>query len=264
MPIIWETIIRKLSGTDVVNSLKVSKGLRSVLGQCLASNTQLHEEMNIAATVSAAVKSGKLQSTVQVKFKRKKFRDPGKQICDSKDATYSIDNVWFHKQFQTEHFNIAKLNQNNEVVFKTSLGTMKNQNFYQIQASSTRDDNMFFVADKGQINLVKITSNEAKIVSNRDDSHVFSFAEEYGRPQSVRYRLYSLSGLEDELNDRQHDEADHDDDDGNKGSSSIVMKFLDSDDEPTRSVVVFKSKKCIDDVYHTASNEEVTCLYNVL
>ncbi len=97
---IWENVLGNLSGADVANCLKACKSLRAAVGQCLASNSRIREEMDVAATVSA-IKSRRLHHTVQVQFKIRKIHDEEHVMYgpEPKDAFCDIDNI--HKVTST-------------------------------------------------------------------------------------------------------------------------------------------------------------------
>ncbi len=58
MPHLWESIILKLSANDVACSLKVSRGMRSAVGQCLTPESSLRQIMDMKARADAISRGG--------------------------------------------------------------------------------------------------------------------------------------------------------------------------------------------------------------
>ncbi len=68
-PIIWETIMSNVSGADVANCLKVSKGLRHLIKQCMQENSIFCQQMHVAAAASALGK-GWIRSKIRSEERR--------------------------------------------------------------------------------------------------------------------------------------------------------------------------------------------------
>ncbi len=254
MPIIWEAIMRNISGLDVANCMKVSRAMRSVIGQCLDSSCRLRQEMNVAATVSA-VKAGKMQSTVEVEFKRKK-----KPYYDYRgQAFYAIDNMWFYSQEDTCDIKVIALGQNNEVVFKKSLRRIRRLLNDSITVYPCRDAKRYFVNNNGTSDLIKVKSRRAKLVS-KTDSEVYTdwgcLVLENGCgyldkgclevPCCVSYKLYQ--GVNEEADSR-----------------GYFMMLLDP--KGIRRDITLLHKRVLDfhsDVCHATSREQVEFITNTI
>ncbi len=169
MPIIWEAVMHNLSETDVARCMKVCRALRSVLRQCLTSNSKMRKELDVAATVRA-LKVGYVQSTLQVSFELEKTWGPvGPYYTNHPnfdDSFFVLDNIWFRKEGRTKWIDIFKLGPHGEgVYFEEPLKTNSWLHDCNIKVCPTTNAKRVFIFQQGMRNLINVESESAAIVS---------------------------------------------------------------------------------------------------
>ncbi len=179
---IWEIILSNVSGTDVVNCLKVSKGLRFLVKQCILRNSMIRQKVDAAITVSA-LKKGFILS----KFSH---RMAFVGSCDAAPA-FCLDGAWYNSTNKV----LRKVGPHGKVI----AATLPAVNYDFIRVFPTMDNKEIFVATNQKLTLFNLDSkNKYSIVE--DDETIEGEERIPQRLCYIQYRLYICKGsLENEV-----------------------------------------------------------------
>ncbi len=223
IPRIWEIIMSYISGTDVANCLKVCKGLRFVIGQCLYFSSRFRQEMDIAATASAISKGW-----IKSKYKLELSSKLGKNV--SKTMTYSIDRRWYYNGRRKICFKPQLRKVSKPIQLPKVIGPIYN-------VFPTMDPKYVYVQCSRRLALLELKKSIVKAIFDpEDDIGLEKIPQE---PFCIQYRLFAKS---------EHD--------GNR--VIVIMRLVNSSRYAVKNVTLYHLEGNSNiDLPHVSSNEEV-------
>ncbi len=177
MIIVWETIMLNLSGSDIANCLRVCRGLRWAIRQCLETNSRLRLRADQAAMASSLSK-GWIQSKATIAFKGLE-EPPGYVSC-------TLDGNFYNPNRKT----IVKLDsygKQNNIPLPAGIKGVFNV------LPTMQEDLVMADLGKGKMALFKILPHEVKEIK-------YETCPEYAKDQEnmqkepsccIKYRLFT-------------------------------------------------------------------------
>ncbi len=221
VPLVWETIMCNLSGEDMANCLRVSKGLRSVILDCMDRNVKFRHQMHAAATCSATKKSRASRSVSQI------------QICGSIGALRAVDSILL-----SGGRTVLKTNRNGKTleipIAKSAEGSRP---WMLLNVHPTLDKDSMYLEEECGCTLLDLSKSDVKTIPQpvQADRREWNF---FGsEPRCLRYRLFSERKVCGE-------------------KQSVIMSLLDNSGK-IRSEVLLGTIGGNATLRHAASNEEV-------
>ncbi len=243
---IWENIMLNLPGTDVANCLKVCKGLRSAIRQCLETSSKFKHVMDVAAT-AAAIGKGRILSSSKCTF------------TDGRDyhLLCALDGIWYHRkhnQSSCTRLDSAELQPNDSTNNPSvAKGNIRISSWYSnIVIHPTLDPKMALVQGESclssvvGVNTLVLDTQPIKLV--HDDFCKWLLPSEHQRveigqigqrPRCIRHRLFLLKNIAGER-------------------PNLVMNILNGTKDNSINDYVVISKPSSDKIMHLSSNEQVT------
>ncbi len=223
---IWETIIINLCVTDIANCLKVCKGLRWAIRQCLLTNSRLKLKLDQETMVSS-LKKGWIQSKAMITFEGL-TKDPDFY------PTFTIDGTFVNRSSST----IVKLDSSGMPY--NIPGPSGIQGFSQI-FPTMEEDLVYAECGYGELALFKICPHEVKEIKYNIFAD-YPIGQEiiHEGPCCIRYRLFTSE-------------------ENRKDCVIILMKPLYPSVTCSKVVPLYKvNKNETYSVFHVSSNEEVS------
>ncbi len=235
MPKVWENILSHTSGGDVANCLKVCKGLRNVIEQCISSSTRFRHEIDVAATTAAMAKS-RIHSKLETKFRWK--------MPLNYDYMFALDDMWYYMRPEVDKIEFIQLDQSSKSTKKGSFRTKRCDTYPSFVIHPTQDPSKVFVQDPiVGLYPVKLGQGVAEMIPEHytiEGKYNSRFEKGHDRPCYIRYRLFVCSyGAKD----------------NNSKTATIFITLTDENGLFDRSKVLYKMESL--HFKHLASNEEV-------
>ncbi len=244
---VWDALVQRLTGTDVAICLKVSKKLRAVLGQCLASSTKLRQRMTVAVT-KEALTAGRALARHQVEFKR----DDLVNWTYSGSQVYALDEVLYQQQDKTAFTNILKMDpKGGKPVYKKSVVTGYSDKTYSgVSIHPTTNSNKVFLDSKINPFLLDFEPSRVKatpkkdfnMIGNGDPKKKVKEVEKWVEgsfPYYLRYLLFAENHIWGE------------------GKATLTMVTIDGDGNFDKSIELYQFHRYCPEVLHKESKEEV-------
>ncbi len=223
MPELWEILLLNISGSDLANCLRVCKTLRSIVKQCLRTNSKLRHKVDCAAT-SSAISKGVMSGKPKIPFSK------------MPKAVLALDGAWFDKGGTTVvrissygYLQVFRLprNDNGQAICKLDEGTLQ-------PTLDNRGD--VLLGDSNGVYLLRasqITPDSPTVTTIQCDiKNSVEFQPWFEEPRCARYRLCQFK------------------DPASPGHGQIVMWILDRNGMIDRPVVLYNYQMDLVNFFH--------------
>ncbi len=222
-PIIWETIMSNISGADVANCLKVCKGLRHLIKQCMNENSRFCQQMHVAAAASALGK-GWTRSKITHRIA---FVPPNFLV-----SVFGLDDAWYNGTRKV----IRKVDPHGKVI----NATLPEDKEDYIYVFPTMDESRLFMELNERLILLEKDHHQYTLIPDGETA-----VGQEKRPQGlccIQYRLFALDGFKENNN------------------VTILMRLLNNNGHKHKDVTLYQLEhRDGSNMYtqHQQSNEEV-------
>ncbi len=239
IPNIWVKIMTNLKGEDVANCLKVCKGLRFAINECMVSNSKFKNQLDAAATVIALQRGRLLSSSIEFNF------------SDGRDSNLlcALDGTWYHHKHFFHYDHLVDYSSSSQTSATKDMSTTVRRNIKiatqhsSVVIHSSPDPSVALVQKDQIIQPLKLSSNPAELVERVDPNaspgppkkkkkvEGTNIEHDTGRSRCILYRIL----IEDK--------------------SEVTMNLLSSHATEERSTLL--SKNVRGHIMHASSNEQV-------